>query len=195
VAVLRALETFAHGAVSKRRVVSDAEQALIESQTPFAILFDKNWESLDAHQAVIVPDESDLSVAQRKLLDAFKARGGEVIPAATLQGDPHRARERLRERLRVQVAGPATVAAEVTERRMVPQLLVHLVNYRIEQPAKNVAVTVRAGRTSRPLRAEYWNPLNPKPTPLKLTRTGNQLQVTVPQVDIYGLIVFTGVML
>lgn len=195
VAVLRPLETFAHGAEPKRRAISDAEQALIESQTPFAILFDKNWQNLDTHQAVIVPDESDLSAAQRTLLDNFKARGGEVIPAATLQGDPHRARERLGARLRVQVTAPSGVAAEVTERRMVPQVLVHLVNYRIEQPPKNVTVTVRAGRTSRPLKAEYWNPLDPKPTMLKLTRTGNQLEVTVPQVDIYGLIVFTGVML
>ncbi|MFA6561782.1 MAG: hypothetical protein WCV00_07710 [Verrucomicrobiia bacterium] len=195
VAVLRTYETFAHGDEAKRRAVSDAEQALIESQTPFAILFDQNWESLDTHQAVVTPDESDLSAAQRKQLDAFKARGGEVIPAATFQGDPQRARERLRERLRTQVTAPAAVAAEVTERRMVPQVLVHLVNYRIEQPVKNIPVTIRAGRLSRPLQAEYWNPLNPKPTPLKLTRTGNQLQVTVPQLDIYGVIVFTGVML
>lgn len=195
VAVLRTYETFAHGNETKRRAISDAEQALIESQTPFAILFDQNWDNLDTHQAVVAPDESDLSPAQRKQLDAFKARGGEVIPAATLQGDPQRARERLRERVRVQVTAPSAVAAEVTERRMVPQVLVHLVNYRIEQPVKNISVTVRAGRLSRPLQAEYWNPLNPKPTPLKLTRTGNQLRVTVPQLDIYGLIVFSGVML
>lgn len=195
VAVLRTFETFAHGAEPKRRAISDAEQALIESQTPFAILFDQNWDSLDAHRAVVTPDESDLSAAQRKLLDAFKARGGEVIPAATFQGDPQRARERLRERLRVQVTAPAAVAVEVTERRAVPQVLVHLVNYRIEQPLKNIPVTIRASRLMRPLQAEYWNPLNPKPTALKLTRTGNQLQLTVPQMDIYGLIVFTGVML
>ena len=76
-----------------------------------------------------------------------------------------------------------------------PQLLVHLVNYRIEQPVKNIPVTIHAGRLLRPLQAVYWNPLNPKPTPLKLTRTGNQLQLIVPQVDIYGLIVLTGAML
>jgi len=195
VAVLRTYETFAHGAEPKRRAVNDAEQALIESQTPFAILFDQNWDSLDAHQAVVTPDESDLSAAQRKLLDAYKARGGEVIPAATFQGDPQRARERLRERLRVQVTAPPAVAVEVTERRAVPQLLVHLVNYRIEQPVKNIPVTIHASRLLSPLRAVYWNPLNPKPTPLKLTRTGNQLQLIVPQVDIYGLIVLTGAML
>lgn len=195
VAVLRTYETFAHGPEAKRRVVNDAEQALIESQTPFTILFDQNWESLDAHQAVVTPDESDLSAAQRKLLDAFKARGCEVIPAATLQGDPQRVRERLRERLRVQMTAPPAVAAEVTERRMVPQVLVHLVNYRVEHPVKEIPVTIRAGRLTRPLRAEYWNPLHPNPVPLKLTRNGNQLQVTVPQLDIYGLIVLTGVML
>jgi hypothetical protein len=195
VAVLRTCETFAHGSEAGRRAISDAEQALIESQTPFAILFDPNWDSLDLHPAVIVPDESDLSAAQRKQLDAYKARGGEVIPAATLQGDPQRARERLRERLRAQVAAPPSVAVETTERRMVPQVLVHLVNYRIEQPVKNIPVTIRAGRLSHPLRAEYWNPLNPKPTPLKLTRDGNRLQVTVPHLDIYGLIVFSGTML
>ncbi|MFZ2643414.1 MAG: hypothetical protein WA117_20655 [Verrucomicrobiia bacterium] len=195
VAVLRPHETFAHGSEQKRRAISDAEQALIESQTPFAILFDQNWDSLDAHHAVITPDESDLSAAQRRQLDIFRARGGEVIPAATLQGDPQRARDRLRERLRVQVTAPAAVAAEVTERRMVPQVLVHLVNYRIDQPVKNIPVTVQASRLSRPLQAEYWNPLNPNPTPLKLTRNGNQLQVTVPHLDIYGLVVFTGAML
>ncbi len=195
VAVLRTLETFAHGTESKRRAISDAEQALIESQTPFAILFDQNWDNLDAHQAIVAPDESDLNAAQRKLLDGYKSRGGEVIPAVTLQGDPQRARERLGQRLRVQVTAPPAVAAEVTERRAVPQALVHLVNYRIEQPLKNIPVTIRASRLMRPLRAEYWNPLNPKPTPLKLMRSGNQLQLTVPQMDIYGLIVLTGVML
>ena len=195
VAVVRTFETFAHGAGPKRRVVTDAEQALIESQTPFALMFDGNWNALDTHAAVLTPDESDLSAAQRKLLDDFKARGGEVIPAATLQGDPQRARERLGARLRVQVTALPSVAAEVTERRAVPQLLVHLVNYRVEQPVKNIAVTVRAGRLSRPIKAEYWNPIQPQPIPLKLTRTGNQLQVTVPQLDIYGLIVFTGAML
>ena len=195
VAVLRTRETFAHGPEAERRAVSDAEQALIESQTPFAILFDPNWESLDAHRVVVTTEESGLSAAQRKRLDDFKARGGELVPAATFQGDPQRARERLRERLRVQVTAPPAVAAEVTERRMVPQVLVHLVNYRIEQPVKDIPVTVRAGRLSRPLRAEYWSPLNPKPVPLKLTRDGNQLQVTVPALDIYGLVVITGAML
>ena len=192
VAVLWTYETFAHGPEPKRRAICDAEQALIESQTPFAIVFDSNWDSLDTYGALIAPDESDLSAAQRKLLDGYKARGGEVIPAATLQGDPQRARERLRERLRVQVTAPAAVAAEVTERRAVPQVLVHLVNYRIEQPQKNIPVTIHARRLLYPVRAEYWNPLQPKPTLLKLTRSGNELQLTVPQVDIYGLVVITG---
>lgn len=195
VAVLRTYETFAHGTAMKRLVMSEAEQALIESQTPFAILFDQNWDNIDAHQAVIMPDESDLSVAQRKHLDIFRARGGEVIPAVTLQGDPQRARDRLRNRLRVQVTAPAAVAAEVTERRMVPQVLVHLVNYRIEQPVKNIPITIQASRLSHPLRAEYWNPLNPNPTPLELTRDGKQLQLKVPHLDIYGLVVVTGAML
>ena len=195
VAVLRPFETFAHGDETKRRAITDAEQALIESQTPFAVLFDQNWENLDAYRAVVTPAENDLSAAQRKLLDDYRARGSEVIPAATFQGDPQRARDRVRDLLRVQVTAPPAVAAEVTERRAVPQVLVHLVNYRIEQPVKNIPVTVRASRLLRPVQAEYWNPLSPKPTPLKVTRTGNQLQVTVPQVDIYGLIVFTGVML
>ena len=71
--------------------------------------------------------------------------------------------------------------------------VVHLGDlYRIEQPQKNIPVTIHARRLLYPVRAEYWNPLQPKPTLLKLTRSGNELQLTVPQVDIYGLVVITG---
>ena len=195
VAVLWPFETFAHGSPLKRRAVCDAEQALIGSQTPFAVVFDSNWDKLDSYVALVAPDESDLSEKQRKLLDGYKALGGEVIPAATLQGDPQRARERLGDRLRVQMTAPPAVAAEVMERRAVPQVLVHLVNYRVEQPVNNIPVTIHARRLLRPLRAEYWNPLHPKPVLLPLTRNGNELQFTVPQLDIYGLIVITGAML
>jgi hypothetical protein len=195
VGVLWTYETFAHAPFAKRRAICDAEQALIESQTPFAVVFDSKWDNLDSYVALVAPEDSDLNERQRKQIENFKALGGEVIPATTFQGDSQRARERLGERLRVQVTAPPSVAAEVAERRAVPQVLVHLVNYRVEQPAKNIAMTLRARRVLRSLRVEYWNPLQPKPVLLPLTREGNELRFTVPPVDIYGVVVVTGAML
>lgn len=195
VAVLRTHATFAYGPAVEVREVYDAEQALIESQTPFAMLYDETLGDLANYKAVITPAEVSLTTKQNVALDDFRARGGEVLKAGLLKGDPQRARERLAARLRVQVTAPPAVAVAVTEQRAVPEVLVHLVNYNAREPVKNVPVTVRARRLTLPLRVEYWNPLQPKPVTLEVKKAGSQLQFTVPQVDVYGLIVVRGALL
>ncbi|MCX7824448.1 MAG: hypothetical protein N2689_02710, partial [Verrucomicrobiae bacterium] len=65
----------------------------------------------------------------------------------------------------------------------------------VEQPVKDIAVVLRARRITTPLRAEYWNPLKPDPVPLKLDRRGDELRLTLPRLDIYGLVVVRGAML
>jgi len=192
VAVVRTYKGFAYGAEEERRAVGDAEQALIESQTPFALLFDAQWENLDAFRAIVTPGDAALDDKQRAALRSYRLRGGELVDAVTLRGDPQRARERLHHRLRVSVTGPPAVAIEVTERRAVPEVLVHLVNYNVDRPVKDLPVVLRARRLTQPLRAEYWNPLKAEPTPLKLERQGDEVRLTLPRLDIYGLVVVRG---
>ncbi|MCX7826387.1 MAG: hypothetical protein N2689_12640, partial [Verrucomicrobiae bacterium] len=139
VAVVRTYKAFAHGTEQERRAIYDAEQALIESQTPFALLFDGLWDDLDAFRAIVTPGAAALDDKQRKALEGYRLRGGELVDAATLRGDPQRARERLQRRRRLTITAPPAVAVEAAERRMVPEVLVHLVNYNVEQPVKDIA--------------------------------------------------------
>jgi hypothetical protein len=193
VAVLHTHQTLA--SAEECKAIHDAEQALIESQTAFAILTDQTAPNFTAFRTLLLPDDRRLEASTRRAIEDFRALGGEALPANTLAGDPQRARERLRGRLRVEVTAPNAVAAEVAERRAVPEVLVHLVNYNVEQPVPNVAIVVRAQRLTVPLEVEYWNPLKPEPVKLKAERRRNELRLNVPRLDVYGLVVVRGALL
>lgn len=195
VAVLRCYETFASGSEAERQAVFEAEQSLIESQTPFAIIYDRMPGDLSGYRTLVVPDQRAMSKVAREETERCRLLGAELLPAATLAGGPARARERLSGKLCVEATAPPTVAMEIAERRGVPEVLVHLVNYNVDQPVIHIPLTLRARRLTVPVQAEYWNPLERGPVALKLERKGAELRLKLPRLDIYGLVVVRGAML
>lgn len=195
VAVLRCYETFAFGTEAERRTIYEAEQSLIESQTPFAIVYDRAPGDLSGYRVLVVPDQQAMSAVARSETERCRQLGADLLPAASLAGGPARVRERLGGKLRVEASAPAAVAMEVTERPAVPEVLVHLVNYNVEQPVINIPLVVRARRLTVPLQVEYWNPLERGPVALKPERKGNELRLKLPRLDVYGLVVVRGAML
>ncbi len=195
VAVLRCYQTFAYGTEAERRQIHDAEQSLIESQTPFDIVYDQAPGDLHHYRALVLPDQQVMSQAAIQEAERCRLLGTELLPAAALAGDPARVRERLGGRLRVEANAPTAIAMEVTEQRGVPEVQVHLVNYNVSQPIANIPLVIRAARLTVPLQVEYWNPLERGPVALKPERKGGELRLKLPRLDVYGLVVVRGAML
>ena len=195
VAVLRCYEQLAFGNETERRAIQEAEQSLIESQTPFTIVYDRAPGDLSGYRALVAPDPQAMSATARAETERCRQLGADLLPAATLAGGPARVRERLGGKLRVEASALNAIAMEVAERRAVPEVLVHLVNYNVDQPAINISMVIRARRLTVPLRVEYWNPLERGPVALKPERKDNELRFKLPRLDVYGLVVVRGAML
>ena len=195
VAVLRTEALLQQGTKDEQQALWDAEQALIESQTPWAIVTEKQTGRLEEFKALIVPEDRRISPETKKELEVFRNQGGELVPAGLLVGDAQRARERIGKLLRVQVKTSNAVAVEVAERRGVPEVLVHMVNYNVDLPIVKIPVTIRPRRLTVPVSAEYWDPLQEKTVSLPITREGELLRFVVPRLNIYGVVVVRGAML
>jgi hypothetical protein len=94
VAVLRSYPsiTYHHGAVQLAAILT--EQALIQSRTPFRLLFDDQLDDLSGVRTVILPESECLSEQQISALRRFVAQGGGLVAvgAAGLYDEWRRAR-------------------------------------------------------------------------------------------------------
>ncbi len=77
--------------------------------------------------------------------------------------------------------------AELTEQPR--RRMVHLVNYRTDAPARQVAVALRLPAGCRAKSAVLAGPDHPADLPLTMTQDGDVVHVAVPEVKVYEIVV------
>jgi len=166
------------------------EQALIEGHVPWRIIFDEHLAALDQYRVVVAPDKAWLTPAQQQQLAEFATRGGQVVPAAEV-GAPAALPAALRDKLRLLVDAPPSVAVELCQQENPTRVLVHLVNYASGATLKDIPIRLRlqgAGTKSARL-------LSPDPATnrtLHATRPGNFWTCTLPELKVYAVLVING---
>jgi hypothetical protein len=186
VAVLR---TFADQNYGPRRYYQ-VEQALIEGHAAWRIIFDEQLNALDHYRVVVAPEKEWLTAAQQQKLAEFAARGGQVVPAKDVSA-PDALPAALRDKFRILVDAPASVAVELCQQENPTRVLVHLVNYHPAVTLKDIPVKLRLkGPASKSARL-----LSPAPAinhSLRGSQQGNSWTCTLPELETYTVIVVNG---
>ncbi|MBN2128268.1 MAG: hypothetical protein JW741_02190, partial [Sedimentisphaerales bacterium] len=69
--------------------------------------------------------------------------------------------------------------------------LVHLVNYRTDTPARNIAVTVQLPDGKQVKNVRLARPEHDKDANLEIRRQEGAITCVVPAIDVYGIVVIT----
>ena len=95
IAVLRTFASMAYSNYATHRETILAEQALIQSQVPFDMLFDADLKDLSQYRVVILGDQESLSDAQVQMLRDYVRNGGSIVATAdtSMYDDWRRQRE------------------------------------------------------------------------------------------------------
>ncbi len=216
VAVLRSFASQVHAEPKWAQLTCRAEQALIEHQVPFQIIYDEQLNELQRYQVVVLAGCVALSDSQVKRLTRYVASGGRLCiigPVATydewlrprskpvFQNLPSSRVTRLEEdddcvtamqqacgsRLSLSIAGPTGLCAELADQT--GRRLVHLVNYRANAPVTNVAVLVRLPRGTKAEAVRLLSPEHTEGTNLNFEQAGQRISFQVPKVNIYEVAV------
>jgi hypothetical protein len=189
VADVAVLRTFADQNYGPRRYYP-IEQALIESHAAWRIIFDEHLDALDQFRVVITPGKEWLAPDQLPKLARFEMRGGQVIPAVEVE-KPDALPATLREKCRVLVDAPPSVALELCQQQKPRRVLVHLVNYDPAATLTNIPIKLRL-KGSGPKSARLYSPDRAGSRSLPLNKTGDFWACTLPELKVYAVIVIKG---
>lgn len=212
VAVLRSFPSMVFSTAQEALVTWQVEQALIENRIPFQIVFDDQLDDLGRYRTVILAGCTAMSDAQAAGIRRYVAGGGrlcvigplaiydhwkrprpkpalEDLPAAAVSRGPLKGDWMSAVKVACQgsfslaVEGPPGLCAELTEQSH--RRLVHLVNYRADEPARDVGVRVKvAGKSSAP-RVTLASPGRGKDLSVSCRREGGFVVFRVPAVAVY----------
>ena len=98
----------------------------------------------------------------------------------------------MRDRLRVVVDAPRSVALELRQQSEPQRVLVHLVNYNARQTVKNVAVKLRV-KTGTPQSVRLLSPDPAVSQTLPFESTPQGCSFVVPELKIYAAVVIDGI--
>ena len=216
VAVLRSFASLAFCYGNKVPITWQVEQSLIENRIPFQIIYDQQLDDLHRYRAVVLAGCTAMSDPQAELLRRYVHSGGRLCligPVAThdqwkirrarpalddlpdtaltrtgIQGDfPAAVRRACGDDLSCSVRGPHGLCAELT--RQLDREMVHLVNYRAGEPAREVKVRLRTfpGRQVRSVRLA--SPEHEKDMPLPFQQAAGEVAFTVPEIRTYEIAV------
>jgi hypothetical protein len=189
VADVAVLRTFADQNYGPRRYCS-VEQALIESHAAWRIIFDEHLNALDQYRVVITPDNEWLTSGQQQILAEFQTRGGQVIPAAEV-ARPSDLPAALRDKFRILVDAPPSVAIELCQQQHPRRVLVHLVNYDPAAALKGLPIRLRL-KTPGPKSARILSPDRAGSSSLPAENQGGLWACTLPELKTYAVIVIKG---
>jgi len=190
VAVLRTFAETNFGSSAENAKRNNIEQGLIQGSTAWRIIFDGQLDALDDYRVVIVPGKTWLTAAQQKALDDFATRGGLVMPAMSV-ANPAETAVLLRDKLRLVVEAPSSVAVELCEQASPKRVLIHFVNYNAEETLENVQVKIRF-KSGRPSRVRLLSPDPAGDKSLKIRGKDGQYSFTLPKLKIYAVAVIEG---
>jgi hypothetical protein len=186
VADVAVLRTFADQDHGPRRYYA-IEQALIEGHAAWRIIFDEQLGALAPYRVVVAPGKEWLTAAQQQRLADFAAQGGQVISAAEVE-NPGSLPAVLRDKFRVVVDAPPSVAVELCQQRNPARVLVHLVNYEPATTLKDIPIKLRLPGP-RPKSARTLSPGHSGSRRLALEQEGDLCTCVLPELKVYAVVV------
>lgn len=215
VAVLRSFPSQVLAEPKWAQLTNRVEDSLIAARFPFQIIYNQHLEDLDSYRAVVLAGCVALSDGQIDQLRGYVSSGGRLCligPAATHdQWMRPRARPALDDLaadrvVRVDEDGDALAAVEkaaggrsltvdappgvCTELTGQPgRRLVHLVNYREDGPAKDVAVRLRLPRGVRARSVTLVSPDRGRDLAVPCATVSGNVEFVVPVVGVYEIAV------
>ena len=212
VAVLRG---FASQAFDTRSAAKTAqvEQALIDGRIPFQIIYEHQLGDLGRYRALLLADCTCLSDRHIEQIRSYAASGGRLcvvgaaathdewmiprpkpalddlpLERATLEqkdGVVAAARKACEGRFSGTVDGPGGLYAEYTRQKT--RSLVHLVNYRPDEPAADVRVSLAWPAGAQAAKVTLVSPDQDQDRQIRATRADGTIQFTVPSVRTYAI--------
>ncbi|MCC6127374.1 MAG: hypothetical protein IT426_20635 [Pirellulales bacterium] len=217
VAVLRSFPSQVFGGKQNSALTARAEELLIDDRIPFQIIFDHQLNDLKCFKTLVLAGCEAMGDKEVEAIRRFVAAGGRLCaigPLAThdewmrprakpaLDDLPSNALIRIAEKddwlseIRRAAGGDFAMSipaqskdlrAELTEQPR--RRMVHLVNYRTDAPARQVAVALRLPAGCRAKSAVLAGPDHPADLPLTMTQDGDVVHVAVPEVKVYEIVV------
>jgi len=214
VAVLRSFPSQVFADSKYARLTYEVEQTLIDNHVCFQIIYNQHLGSLERYRVLVLPGCVALSDRHIKQIEKYTQSGGRVCiigPAAThdewMIARTRPAFAQLRSpqvirtssdvdilgaiqqacdnKLTLSVHAGSGLCTELTEQR--GRLLVHLVNYKIDKPIRNVSVNMRlpAGRNVEAVLLK--SPQHEHDIKLPYEVEGDRVKFIVPTVSIYEI--------
>jgi hypothetical protein len=212
VAVLRSYPSQVFADPSYAQLTSRAEQVCINKQIPFQIVHAHQLTNLDRYRVLTLAGCVALSDMQIRQILEFVNQGGRLCvigPVAThnewmvpRQDDPFSSvpKDRIVQtgkdgdianallqsadgRFSASIAAPEGLYAEYTE--TTEGRLVHLVNFRPEQPVTDTKVCMRVSEGQSVKRVRLASPGRSNDLPVKFKKEGGSISFTVPEVGTY----------
>ncbi len=216
VAVLRSFPSQVFGERGNAELACGVEQTLIDNRVCFQIIYDQHLADLKHYRVLILAGCAALSDEQAQQIERYAQSGGRICmvgPAGThdewMRPRKQRALAGLSEpgitRLdragdvlasvrqlcgtdqSLSIRAPAGLCVELTQQP--DQRLVHLVNYRADEPARNVEVSVRIPNSRGVTNVMLASPSAAEDTRLPFEAGDGSVKFVVPRVDIYGVAV------
>jgi hypothetical protein len=218
VAVLRSFPSQVFADSDYARLTYRAEQALIENRIGFQIIYDHHLDDLTRYRALVLSGCVALSDEHVKLIRRYVESGGGLCiigPAAThdewmqprenppWEDLPARKVVRIKEnsdimravrracgqKLSLSVQAQHGLCSELTEQP--GRRLVHLVNYRADDPVEDVSIRLRVPDVRRIEAITLVGPERENDLELEFQEQADRVTFRVPQVDTYEIAVVT----
>lgn len=216
VAVLRSFPSQVFAGATNAQLTNQVEQALIANRGAFQIIYDHQLDALSRYRVLVLAGCVAMGDRQLEQIRRYVDAGGRLCvvgPAAThdawnrpraksglddlpaervvrigAQDDPLAAVRRACDNApSVEVDGPHGLCAEFTQQP--GRRLVHLVNYRGGEPAREVGIRLRLPVGSRAKSARLAGPEHAADQTLPLEEQGGVVTLTVPEVRVYEIVV------
>ncbi|HUT93923.1 MAG TPA: alpha-amylase family protein [Thermoguttaceae bacterium] len=218
VAVLRSFpsQVFAGGQLAQ--LTSKVEETLIRDRVPFQIIHDHQLDRLTPYRALVLAGCVALSDEQIEKIKAYVASGGRVcvigpvathdrwmrprkspaleeLPASRAVRVPESGdllaaiRRACNDELSLSIEGPPGLCSELTEKS--GRRIVHLVNYRSDEPARKVVARVRLPAGRRAKAVTLASPERERDTELPFEQASDVVTFTVPEVAVYEIAAVT----
>lgn len=218
VAVLRSFPAQVFAERRNAALTYRAEQSLIDNHVPFQIIYDRYLADLRRYRVLVLAGCQAMSDEQVKSVERYTRSGGKICmvgPAGThdewmlprkqqvfesLSGpgvdrigetdDVAAAVRRLcGADLSLSVRAPSGVCAELTQQP--GRRLLHLVNYRTSEPAREIGVAIRLPASPGVKSVMFAGPQQANDLRLSFEVREGRVEFTVPSIDVYGIVVVT----
>jgi hypothetical protein len=218
VAVLRSFPSQVFAERKDAALTYRAEQSLIDNHIPFQIIYDQHLDDLQRYRVLVLAGCEAMSDEQIRYVERYARSVGKLClvgPAGThdewmlprkehaFDGLSGPGIDRIDEKedvaaavrwlagaeMSLSIRTPAGVCAELTQQT--GRRLLHLVNYRTGEPARDIGVSLRwpASRSVRSV--VFASPLQADDVRLPFEVREGRVEFTVPSIDVYGIAVVT----